>query len=187
MIKQKFNIFFQSVKSKKQYLKKLRQKIILLESCITSDNYRRIPVAKNNRVDCLVSYVIDITFSLTNTLLHVMDPSGKIKFFRSAGDFNYSGKSKRTRFTVFREMHAFLISKLKFAKHKPIALHLKNVGANKVWIIRKLQKKFFIQVVRNFSCYPYNGCRKPKAVRKKVKKREEMAERFKAADCKSVE
>ena len=54
--------------------------------------------------------------------------------------------------------------------------------------MKKLKKKFFIKVVRSFNLYPHNGCRKKKVRRKKFKKKhEEMAEWFKAADCKSVE
>ena len=45
--------------------------------------------------------------------------------------------------------------------------------------------KICYQIFENF---PYNGCRKKKMRRRKFKKRKgEMAERFKAADCKSVE
>ena len=100
-----------------------------------------------------------------------MDFSGKLKFFYSAGSFNYSGKSKKARYVVFRELYRVLISKLKFLKNKPVALHLKNVGYNKSWIVKKLKKKFFIKSVRSFNLYPHNGCRKRKMRRKKFKKR----------------
>lgn len=182
MIQKKLNInfnvnsFLKNIKFKKQYLKKVKQKITLLENN-RKINYKQFKMSKYNKEkfnfkeDFLITYVIDITFSQTNTLLHVMDPSGKIKFFCSAGTFTHSGKSKKTRFNVFKDIYKFLISKLKFAKNKPLALHLKNVGSNKFWIIKKLKKKFFIKIVRNFNYYPYNGCRKPKAIRKKIKRR----------------
>ena len=119
----------------------------------------------------LISYIIDITFSQTNTLLHVTDPLGNLKFFCSAGSLNFKGKAKRSRFLVFREMYNILVSKLKFLKGQPIAVHFKNVGSSRVWILKKLKKKFFIRVVKSFSLYPYNGCRKRKMRRKKFKKR----------------
>lgn len=191
IIKPNLNNFLINIKLKKQYLKKLQDKIVLLNA-IKEKNYKllnsQISIA---RKDCsenyLVSYIIDITFSQTNTLLNVTDPLGNLKFFCSAGSLNFKGKAKRSRFLVFREMYHILISKLKFLKNQPVAVHFKNVGSSRFWMLKKLKKKFFIRVVKSFSLYPYNGCRKPKMRRKKLKKKEEMVEWFKAADCKSVE
>ena len=72
--------------------------------------------------------------------------------------------------------------------------------------VEKVEKKFFITSVKIFNTFPHNGCRHKKVKRKKFKKLfkfkskflnskkkrkkkkiEEMAERFKAADCKSVD
>jgi NAD+--asparagine ADP-ribosyltransferase len=58
---------------------------------------------------------------------------------------------------------------------------LRNFG-----LLGYLKKNFLSKVVKSFTKYPHNGCRKKKLTRKKVKKKE-MAEWFKAADCKSVE
>jgi ribosomal protein S11 len=163
--------FLNNIKLKKQYIKKLQDKIILLNN-IKEKNFKILDSQistnkKSNGENYLISYIIDITFSPTNTLLHVTDPLGNLKFFCSAGSLNFTGKAKRSRFLVFREMYNTLVSKLKFLKGKPIAVHLKNVGSAKFWILKKLKKKFFIRVVRNFSLYPYNGCRKRKMRRKK--------------------
>ena len=142
----------------------------------------------SSKHDHLIMYIIDISFSKSNTFLHVLDFAGNLKFFCSAGSFNYSGKSKKSRLNVLKEFYRILLLKLKFLKGKPMALHLKNVGSYKFRIIKKLKKKFFIKIIRNFNLYPHNGCRKKKVRRKKIKKKkEEVAEWFKAADCKSVE
>ena len=185
------NKFLRSVKLRKQYIKELKNKISLLNN-VKEKAYKNLNSALVPRTqflptdDHLVMYIMDITFTRTNTLLHVMDFSGELKFFCSAGSLNYTGKGKKLRSTVFRDFYRILVSKLKFLQSKPIALHLKNVGYNKFWIVKKLKKKFFIKIVRSFNLYPHNGCRKRKMRRKKFKK-EEMAEWFKAADCKSVE
>jgi len=170
------NTFFKYIRLKKQYLQKLKEKIRLLKD-LKEKNYKNLrpltPSPKfskpliNSR---LVVYIIDISFSRTNTLLHVMDSSGKLKFFYSAGSFKISGKQKKLRTIVFRNLYRVLVSNLKFLKLKPVALHLKNVGPDKFWIIKKLKKKFYIKVVRNFDSFPHNGCRKKKKRRKKVKK-----------------
>jgi ribosomal protein S11 len=178
-VKLNLNNFFTSIKLKKQYIKKLQDKICLLNS-IKEKSYKLLGselslVKRSSEENYLISYIIDITFSQTNTLLHVTDPLGNLKFFCSAGSLNFKGKAKRSRFLVFREMYNILISKLKFLKGQPIGVHFKNVGSSKFWMLKKLKKKFFIRIVKSFSLYPYNGCRKPKMRRKKFKKKEKWS------------
>lgn len=132
-----------------------------------------------------IMYIVKIGFSQSNTFLNVMDAAGNVKLFCSAGHFQQKGKTKKFRFNVFKYMYNLLL-KLHYLKKTPIALHLKNVGFNRYWLVKKLKTKFFIKVIKNFNVFSYNGCRKRKLKRKKFKK-EEMAEWFKAADCKSVE
>lgn len=170
------NKFFTNIKLKKQYIKKLKTKVSLLNK-IKEKNYKILNPLMFKRSqdlvkeDSLIVYIIDISFSRTNTLLHIMDFSGNLKFFCSAGLFNYKGKGKKARFIVFKEFYRVLVTKIKFLKNKPIALHLKNVGSNKFRIIKKLKKKFFIRIVRSFDLYPHNGCRRKKVRRKKFKKK----------------
>ncbi len=170
------NKFLRDIKLKKQYLKNLKTKMSLISN-IKENNYKSLYsllYANKNSFSCeenLVYYIIDISFSRSNTFIHVMDFAGKLKFFYSAGNFNYSGKSKRSRYAVFKSLYRVLVSKLKFLNGKPVALHLKNVGHNKFWIVKKLKKRFFIKCVKSFNLYPHNGCRKRKMRRKKFKKR----------------
>lgn len=168
------NIFFKNISVKKQYLKNLKKQFLLIND-IKQTNYKVLSkkLFKKNSVfnfsktNNLIVYIIDITFSKSNTFLNVMDSSGKLKFFSSAGHFSLKGKNKKFRFNVFKNIYRILLTKLKFLKNKPIALHLKNVGANKFWIIKKLKTKFFIKVVRIFNLFSFNGCRKKKVRRKK--------------------
>lgn len=170
------NKFFRKIVVKKQYIKKLKNKTCLLEN-IKEQNYKSLNYnlfLKNEdcrKYDRLVIYIINISFSRSNTLLHVMDSSGILKFFCSAGNLSYKGKSKKIRVSILKSMVRVLVRKLNFLDNKPIALHLKNVGFRKSWIVKRLQKKFFIKVVRSFNVYPHNGCRKRKVRRKKFKKR----------------
>jgi len=166
--------FFREIQLKKQYIKELKNKVILINS-LKEKNYKKLNsklfyhgnYKKLYKEDFLVTYIIDITFSKTNTFIHVMDFSGKLKFFSSAGDLQHKGKSKRSRSVVLKDMYKILILKLKFLKEQPVALHLKNVGFAKFWIIKLFKKKIFIKVVKSFNTYPYNGCRKKKMRRKK--------------------
>lgn len=170
------NQLFKLLSLKKQYLQKLKKKTSLLIS-LKQKNYKIInSFNKNNtyfihNLDNMIMYVIDITFSRSNTFLHVMDSSGNLKFFCSAGHLHFKGKrNKKSRFSVFKSIYNILLTRLKFLKGKPIALHLKNVGLKRFWIIKKLKVYFFIKLVKIFNSFPFNGCRKKKVKRKKFKK-----------------
>jgi ribosomal protein S11 len=168
-----YNTFFKDVKLKKQYVQNLKSKTSLFTN-VSENNYKffnpgflSVDKSFKSPNDYLVTHIIDISFARSNSFLHVMDYSGKLKFFYSSGFFKYSGKNKKSRYNVFRDFYRVLVSKLNFLRGKPIALHLKNVGYNKSWIVKKLQKKFFIKCIKSFNFYPYNGCRKSKMRRKK--------------------
>lgn len=172
----KLNQLLKILYLKKQYLQKLKNQLFVLNE-LKKKNYKMI----NNNLQCehpfttldhVVMYIIDITFSRSNTFLNVMDASGKLKFFCSAGHLNFKGKrNKKSRFLVFKSICHILLTKLKFLKGKPIALHLKNVGFKRFQIIKKLKAHFFIKLVKIFNLFPFNGCRKKKVKRKKMKKR----------------
>ena len=175
------NKFLNNVSMKKQYIKKLQNQSSFLNN-IKQKNYKSLTSSllsskpndiaiNHNNTDNVVLYIIDLTFSRSNTFLHVMDSLGQLKFSCSAGHLQYQGKNKKFRFTVFKSIYHILITKLKFLKGKPIALHLKNVGFNRSWIIKKLKTKFFIKTVKSFNIFPHNGCRKRKVRRKKFKKK----------------
>lgn len=96
------NKFFNDIKLKKRYIKKLKSKVKLLND-VKKNNYKSLNLLvfnlNNNKIDFfkedfLITHIIDITFSRTNTLLSVMDFSGKIKYFCSAGYLQYKGKKK---------------------------------------------------------------------------------------------
>ena len=127
------NKFFKKIVIKKQYIKMLKNKIRLLNS-IKEQNYKNLNsntfLKNKNFIKCdnLVMYIIDICFFRTNTLLHIMDSSGALKFFCSAGDFFSTRRSKKARVLVLKSIFRTIVPKLKFLKNKPIVLHLKNVG-----------------------------------------------------------
>ena len=121
---------------------------------------------KNNGL--IVIYAICFKFSAVNTFLHVTDGLGNLKFSYSAGLLNYKGKQKKNRMQVLNGFFKKLRElKTNILKNKPIALHLNNVGFYKYLIVRNLKKQFFIQFVKNYQSYSYNGCRKKKALRKR--------------------
>lgn len=169
------NRFFQEIHLKKQYLKKMQNKMHLLHEFKESD-YKKIGLkfskcSETIKSKIFVMYVIDISFSKKNTLLHISDCSGNIKFFHSAGFFQKRGRAKVSRVIVLRKFYRLLVTRFKFLRKVPVAIHLKNVDSNMFWFLKELKKKFFIVVIKYFNLHPYNGCRKKKIRRKKFKNR----------------
>src|SRR6056300_400629 len=111
------NKFFRGIRLKKQYIKTLKNKIVSVND-LKVKNYKKVsfmsPSLKKSdsllKEDFLIKYIIDVTFSRTNTFVHVMDFSGQLKFFCSAGTLNYKGKSKKARYSVFRDIYRVLVS-----------------------------------------------------------------------------
>ena len=165
------NNLFNNFSKKKQYIKKLKTQSSLLSAALRK-NYRVVnqKLSQNTVLniinDHVITYIIDITFTKSNTFLHIMDSAGKLKFYSSAGHLEHKGKNKKFRVNVLKSFYRILVTKLKFLKDKPVALHLKNVGFNKFNIIKKLKTKFFIKTVKIFNLFPFNGCRSKKVRRK---------------------
>ena len=167
------NRLFKDIHFKKQYLKKVKSKIFLLNK-LKETNYKKVglSLSKNSvklSKTIFVVYIIEISFSKKNTLFHISDCLGNTKFFYSAGSFQQKGKGKTSRSIVLRKFYRVLVSKLKFLKRVPLAIHFKNADSNMLWFLKRLKKKLFITVVKHFNHYPFNGCRKKKIRRKKFK------------------
>jgi ribosomal protein S11 len=166
------NRFLKNFSLKKQYLKKLNYYVFTLSNLKQKGfkflNRNLLTSFKDKCAnEHVIMYIIDITFSRSNTFLHVMDSEGRLKYFASAGHLNHKGKNKKFRSNVLKSIYKVLLTKLKYLKGKPVGLHLKNVGFNKFGIIKKLKSKFFIKVVKVFNLFPFNGCRNKKVRRKK--------------------
>jgi ribosomal protein S11 len=172
-IQHSVNKFFTVLHLKKQYLNKIQTKASLLNK-LKKTNYKKVGLRSfNTSINFynppFVTYILEISFSKKNTLFHLSDYSGNIKFFYSAGSLKLSGKGKTLRVPVLRRFYKLLVSRLKFVRKVPIAVHFKNVNLNLFWFIKKLKKKFLITIVQSSQKYPYNGCRHKKVRRKKFK------------------
>lgn len=170
----KNSTIFSFIKLKKKYIKKLFSSTTILNR-FKSQFYQGLHffLSSNYLLKCkkdfLVSYVIYFCFSLSNTVLHVSDATGNLKFSCSSGLIDLQGKQKVVRRLALTRFFNILSSaKSNLLKNNPVALHLKNVsGSNKFLIIKKLKSKFFIKIIKNFDLTAYNGCRKKKERRKR--------------------
>ena len=100
------NRFFKEIHLKKQYLKKVQNKARVL-SKLKEENYKQVKShffrSQIFSSDTLfVMYIIEISFSKKNTLFHVSDFAGNVKFFCSAGSFQK--KKKKSSFKKFTKV-----------------------------------------------------------------------------------
>jgi hypothetical protein len=133
----------------------------------------------------VVMYVITLTCTRSNFYLNISDSQGKLKLSISSGNLFTSPTKKNKKLNALA--HKFLLKlifKQRYLLGKPIALHLRNKTYIPRNFVRKLKRKSFLKVITFSHKAPFNGCRKKKV---RSGSKGEMAERFKATDCKSVE
>lgn len=171
-------IFLSNISLKKTslYYKKINNSILKLKSLLNEkQQYKKLGslvskavINKKQSNNFVIVYIIYISFSATNTFLHITDTFGNLKFQYSAGLVDFKGKQKKSRVQVLtRFLRELRKIKINVLKDKPIALHLNNVGSYKYFIIKNLKKNFFIRLIKNYETYSYNGCRQKKRLRKR--------------------
>jgi hypothetical protein len=101
-----------------------------------------------------------------------MDCLGNERYFYSIKSISQKPKSKKSNsdIQVTEKFYKILVAKLKFLQGTPVALHFNSVEFNFQWFLEKITKKLFITIVKFYTKYSHNGCRKKKIKRKKVKK-----------------
>ena len=108
----------------------------------------------------LISYVININISPTNTLININNIKGAPKFFYSAGMFNLQKKQKIRQPKAMIVILRALLLKSKIFKTKPVAIHFNNLFFNyQSYIFKKLKRKIFIKLIVNYIFGSHNGCR----------------------------
>jgi len=176
-VAQKLKLKTSTLQEEKNYIKNLLNQIDLLKKS-KEKNYKNLSVKKPSAVanevhqqDLLVMYIVNITFTKANTIIHVSDIKGNMKLFYSAGSVGLMGKQKKNRRIAVSKLISLLLKKATFLKNKPLALHLNNVNFYNSLIVNKLKHALYIRVIKRFNQTPYNGCRKKKIRRKKYTKK----------------
>lgn len=120
----------------------------------------------------LISYILNISLSSTNTIININNIKGNPKFFYSAGMFNLQKKQKIRQPKAIITILRTLLLKSKAFKTKPVAVHFNNLFFNhQSYIFKKLKQKIFIKLCINYSYRSHNGCRLKKKKRIKVRTR----------------
>lgn len=120
----------------------------------------------------LISYIINIDLSLTNTFINVNTIKGSPNSFFSAGMFNFQKKQKIKQPKAIITILKALLLKFKTYKFKPVALHFNNLFfKQQSYILKRLKQKVFIKLIMSYNYYPHNGCRLKKKKRIKIRTR----------------
>ncbi len=151
----------------------------VLKNKITNNLYSKFILTKSknsfnskNKLikENLISYVINVNLSPTNTLVNVTDINGNPKITFSAGLVNLTKSQKKAQPMALINIFKALLLNARFLTNKPVALHFKNTKSfYESLIIKALKDKLFIKSVQSYNLSPHNGCR-PKKL-KRVKRR----------------
>lgn len=120
----------------------------------------------------LISYIINIKFSETNTFVNITDINGNPRISLSSGRVSLTGKQKTHQPAALIKIFKIMFSKIKFLSTKPVALHFIKAKRFHLYLaINFLKHKVFIKTIRNYNLNPYNGCRPKKLKRLKRRKK----------------
>jgi small subunit ribosomal protein S11 len=106
--------------------------------------------------------IVCIHSTFNNTIVSITDPQGSVVAWASAGTVGFKGSRKGTPFAaqVAAESAA---RKAADAGMRSVQVHVKGPGAGRESALRSLQAAgFSINVIRDVTPIPHNGCRPPK-------------------------
>lgn len=106
--------------------------------------------------------IVNIHSTFNNTIITITDPQGNVVAWSSAGTVGFKGSRKGTPFAaqVAAESAA---RKAVDAGMRTVQVHVKGPGAGRESALRSLQAAgFAVNVIRDVTPIPHNGCRPPK-------------------------
>ena len=165
----------------KFYINNLLGKLSYYNSIKSLNDYNRINSLNKDKKTTksssykqdLISFIINIRFSGTNTLINITDIKGNPKISFSSGLIGLKGRQKKFQPAAIINIFKILFIKAKFLSGKPVAIHFRNVQLYyESLIIGMLKNKVFIKSIRSYNLYPHNGCRprKLKRFKRRTKK-----------------
>jgi small subunit ribosomal protein S11 len=114
---------------------------------------------KKRHVD---SAVVHVRSTFNNTQVTVTTPDGDVMMGSSAGKLGFKGSRKGTPFAA-SQVASTLARDMKTAGIKTVEINLQGPGSGRDSVVRSLQSAgFMINVLRDVTPLPHNGCRAPK-------------------------
>jgi len=113
----------------------------------------------------LVSYVININISKSNTVISVTDKNGNLKGYYTSGIFGFKGSQKTKKYTLITLLKNFIYN-FNFLNNKSVIINFKGITRDQKLFIKKLKEKVTIALINYNNLLPHNGCR-PRKMRRK--------------------
>ncbi len=108
------------------------------------------------------SAVVHVRSTFNNTLVTVTTPEGDVLLSGSAGRHGFKGSSKSTPFAA-SQIASSLVKDMKGMGIKNLEVNLQGPGSGRDSVVRSLQAAgFAINLLRDVTPLPHNGCRPPK-------------------------
>lgn len=113
----------------------------------------------------LVSYVININISNSNTIISIADKNGDMKGYYTSGTLGFKGSQKTKKYTIITLLKNFIYN-FNFLNNKSVLINFKGITKDQKIFVRKLKEKVSIKAINYDNLLPHNGCR-PKKIRRK--------------------
>lgn len=108
------------------------------------------------------SAVVHVRSTFNNTLVTITTPEGDVLLSGSAGALGFKGSRKGTPFAA-SQIASNLVKDMKGMGIKNLEVNLQGPGSGRDSIVRSLQSAgFMINLLRDVTPLPHNGCRAPK-------------------------
>ena len=120
---------------------------------------------KSEKNKPLISYIININISKSNTIISVVNKKGDLKGYYTAGTLGFKGSQKVKKYTIITILKNFLYN-FNFINNKSVLINFKGITRDQNLFIKKLKEKVSIKAIHYNNLIPHNGCR-PKKLRRK--------------------
>lgn len=148
---------------KKRIIKKTEEELLketeVLEKKAAKATQARDKKGKLSRLSYGKIY---IQSTYNNTIITLTDPQGNIVAWSSAGAVGFKGPKKATPFAASRIIET-LMEKIKNLDLEEVSVFVKGVGSGRDAAIRALVNHGLeINLIKDITPIPHNGCRPPK-------------------------
>jgi len=108
------------------------------------------------------SAVVHVRSTFNNTLVTITTPDGDVLMGGSAGKLGFKGSRKGTPFAA-SQIASTLAKDMKLVGIKSLEVNLQGPGSGRDSVVRAFQSAGFnINLLRDVTPLPHNGCRPPK-------------------------
>jgi hypothetical protein len=132
---------------------------------------------KNNK-NRLIKYIITVKYYRTGVSLTASTIRGDTFLFCLSKQDKTKKKHRINRKIHIKNLTETLTKYCPFLLKTPVALHLIDVGFDRKRIVKEILTYFFILVMKVFDTKPYNGCRRPKNAKKKIRSKKTKYSNF---------